>query len=209
VKTLNLATRPFRNERLPTLLAAASLGAALALTGYHVLLARDVMPDRTSALTRKLAEMEEESARLRKEASEMRSGKTELADLAQWIEIKDLVDRRVFSWSGLFSVLEGTVPNGVRLVSVAPKVEKGKVSLRIEAVARTYDEARQFMTALIDRPEFSDVWPTRRTEEDGKTTYQFDMTYLPEARKAKAAPSPEASQETPSAPARVAARIDR
>jgi hypothetical protein len=139
----------------------------------------------------------------------MRGEQTNSATLAQWNQIKDLVDRRVFSWSGLFSVLEETMPDGVRLVSVAPKVEKGHVTLRIMAVARTYDEARQFMTALMDRPEFSDVWPTQRTDEDGKTTYQYDMTYLPEARKARPTPSPEASQEAPSAPARVAERSGR
>ena len=100
------------------------------------------------------------------------------------------MDRRVFSWSGLFSVLEDTVPDGVRLLTLTPRVEKGQVTLQINAVARTFDEALEFMRALEERPEFSEVWPTSRlTDEDG-VEYRYDMKYAPQPRQAAAPPAP-------------------
>src|SRR4029450_12931704 len=103
---------------------------------------------------------------LRTDAAGLQTERPDAATVAQWTQIKDLVDRRVFSWSRLFSVLEDTMPDGVRLVSVTPKVEKGQATLQIIAVARTFAEAVAFMDALKARPEFSDVWPTQRKGED-------------------------------------------
>lgn len=190
MRSLNLASRPFRNERLPNLLATVSLVSALLVSAYHVFLMRDVMPDRTSALTMKLGEMERESARLRAEAAGLKVDRPEAAELAQWTQLKDLVDRRLFSWSGLFSVLEDTLPNGVRLLALTPSVQKGQVTLRISAVARTVDEALGFMRALEERQEFEKVWPTSRgTGQDG-FEYQYEMRYL---QASQAAPTPSAS----------------
>jgi hypothetical protein len=206
LRSLNLATRPFRNERLPTLLALVSVAAALLLSAYHVFLARDVMPDRTSALTMQLAEMEAENVRLRNEGDALRGVKTDSGALAEWSQLKDLVDRRVFSWSGLFSVLEDTLPDGVRLISLSPKVEKSQVTLQIVAVARTFEEAMGFTTALEERAEFSDVWPTaRRTNENGEPEYQYDMRYLPQPRKAAGSPAPSPAPASMAEPDRVAA----
>lgn len=207
MKSLNLATRPFRNERLPSVLASVSLAVALLVTAYHVFLARDVMPDRTSALTQKLMEMEGESARLRAEASSLREEKPDKATLAQWTHLKDLVDRRVFSWSGLFSVLEDTLPDGVRLVNLLPKVEKGQVELQITAVARTVEDALEFMRALEERPEFAEVWPTGRGTGQEGVDYQYEMRYLPQPRSVAASPAPSpapASSTQPDASAAVA-----
>lgn len=190
MRSLNLATRPFRNERLPSMLAVVSLAAALLVSAYHVFLARDVMPDRTSALTMKLAEMEAESARLRTEAASLTGERPDAGALAEWTQLKDLVDRRVFSWSGLFVVLEDTLPDGVRLVNLTPKVEKGQVVLRINATARTFEEALEFMRALEERPEFSNVWPTTRGSGPEGVDYQYEMTYLPQPHRATASPAP-------------------
>jgi Tfp pilus assembly protein PilN len=206
VRSLNLATRPFRNERLPSLLAAVSLAAALLVSAYHVFLARDVMPDRTSALTLQLGELEAESARLRTEAAGLAGEKPDKATLAEWTRLKDLVDKRVFSWSGLFSVLEDTVPKGVRLTSLTPRVEKGRVSLQINVVARTVDEALEFMHALEERPEFSEVWPNSRGNGAEGVEYQYEMRYQPQPRKAAVSPVPSpAASAQPVAPAAAVA----
>ena len=206
MRSLNLASRPFRNERLPTVLALASLAGVLLLSTYHFFVARDVMPDRTSELTRRLAEMEAESARLRTEAAGLQGQKPDAGALAQWTKLKDLVDRRVFSWSGLFSVLEDTLPDGVRLVTLTPKVEKGQATLQINAVARTFDEALEFMRALEERPEFSEVWPTSRSTGEDGVEYQYDMKYAAQARPAAPpAPSPSPSPSADPGPSAAVA----
>jgi Tfp pilus assembly protein PilN len=210
LRSLNLASRPFRNQRLPSLLAVVSLVAALVLTAYHVMLARDVMPDRTSALTMKLADMEAESGRLRTEARSLGDEKPDAASLAEWTRLKDLVDKRVFSWTSLFAILEDTLPDGVRLVSLSPKVEKGQVTLQIVAVSRTFEEALDFHRALEERPEFSQVWPQRRANpEQGGIEYEYTMGYVPSAHTAVAPPSPAPATAAPPAnpPASASARM--
>lgn len=208
MRSLNLASRPFRNERLPTVLAMVSLGAALLVSTWHVLVMRDVMPDRTSALTMKLGEMESESARLRAEAAGLKVDKPDAPTLARWTQLKDLVDRRLFSWSGLFSVLEDTLPKGVRLSSLTPSVSKGKVTLRINATARTVDEALEFMRALEERPEFEQVWPNSRGgSAEAGFDYQYEMVYLQQPRKPAASPAPSPAPDAGAEPTGTAGAV--
>lgn len=199
---LNLATRPYGNERLPNRLALAVAAFLLLLSGYHAFVARDLLPDRTSALNRTLADLEAESARVRAEATELRGVKPDGGDLARWTQLKELVDRRAFSWSALFTVLQETLPDGVRLSAVAPSSSKGQTRVTLRATARSHEEALQFMKALEDRAEFAEVYPTGRTGED----YQYDMRYLPSSpspgapRTAAADPAPTATPAASDAP---------
>jgi Tfp pilus assembly protein PilN len=199
VRTLNLASRPFRNERLPNLLAAAALIAVLAVSAWHLFVVRDVLPDRTSSLVQTLGEREAESARLRAEEASLRALRPEGAALAEWKLVKSLVDQRMFSWSTLFSVLEETLPDGVRLQSLQPAVDEKGISLRLNATARTHEEAMQLMTRMEDRPEFDGAQPTSRiTNEDGTIALQCEVSrYLPPAAKAPPAASPAPASPAP------------
>ena len=93
----------------------------LAVSGWHVWVARDVLPDRTSSLIQALGEREAESARIRAEQASLRTLRPEAASVAEWKHVKDLVDQRMFSWSTLFAVLEETLPDGVRLEALASR----------------------------------------------------------------------------------------
>jgi hypothetical protein len=211
---LNLATRPFRNERLPNLLAVSGLVVVLAASAWHLRVARDVLPDRTSSLIQTLGEREAESAQLRAEAAGLRALRPEAASVAEWKRVKDLVDQRMFSWSTLFSVLEATLPDGVRLQSLQPEVKDGEVSLQMQANARTHEEAMLLMSKMEERDEFAGVQPESRTTLDDGT---IDMSvrvkrYLPQPPKPVAAAPPSAApaeapaSEPPAGPATEARR---
>lgn len=214
VSTLNLATRPFRNERLPALLLALGFTVAGAITIKQAVAIRALMPGRTSGLARQVLELEEERSRLRAESGRLRAPQPAPTAVAQWALLKELVDRRTFSWSGLFAVLEETLPKGVRVLSIAPGTEKGQMRLELSAVARTNEDALELIRALEDRPEFDDVVPRARTGElDGQLGFRISMRYTPQDRPAVAAtaggpaatPAPsEAPPATPS-PATAAA----
>lgn len=163
---LNLASRPFRNERLPNVLAVAAIVVALAASVWHSWVARDVLPDRTSSLVQALGEREAESARLRSEEQGLRAVRPAAPALAEWKRVKDIVDQRVFSWSRLFSVLEETLPDGVRLQSLAPETRDGVVTLGIVVTSRTHEEALDMIERLEARPEFEGVQPASRTTND-------------------------------------------
>jgi Tfp pilus assembly protein PilN len=189
VRPLNLASEPFRNERLPVLALLVAGLAVLALTAQHALLLRDLLPGRTSATRQEAGALEAESARLRSEARLPRVSRPEPAGLAEWGLIKDLVDRRAFSWTLLFAHLESVLPDGVHLVSIAPTVRKGEVLLDVTAVARTPEDAREFVRRLEGREEFDDVY---LREEGERGEVRFTMKYRP-------SPSPDLPAPVPAA----------
>jgi hypothetical protein len=144
----------------------------------------------------------------------LRALRPEAASVAEWKHVKDLVDQRMFSWSQLFSVLEETLPDGVRLEALDPEAEDGRVSLQLEANARTHEEAMLLMSSMEDRPEFAGVQPRSRTTLDDGTIQLSVMVerYLPQeaAPAAVAPPSPAPVEgpapEPPSVPSTEARR---
>jgi Tfp pilus assembly protein PilN len=188
VRPLNLATQPFRNETLPLVLLAVGGLVLVLVTAQHALTIRRLLPDRTSAAHRKAAALEEEAARLRAEVRETRVAQPPSTVIAQWRLLKELVDRRAFSWTGLFSVLEEVLPPGVRLMSIAPRVDKDEVTLELTAAARSYERGLELIRILEDRPEFSNVYPVSRGDEE-ESRFRYTMRYVPQEPSA-AIPAP-------------------
>lgn len=188
MRPLNLATQPFRNEKLPVLLLGVAAVAVLALTVQHVLILRTLLPGRTSGARQEAAALDAQSTRLREEARALRVPRAEPAGMAEWGLIKDLVDRRAFSWTLLFAHLESVLPYGVRLVSIAPSVRKGEVAIDVEAEARRPEDAREFVRRLEGREEFDDVY-LRGEGEEGKV--RFTMKYRPSGRSVPTQAPPE------------------
>ncbi len=58
MRSPNLATRPFRNERLSRLILAVLTLGLVALSVRHALLVRALLPDRTSVAHRQVADLE-------------------------------------------------------------------------------------------------------------------------------------------------------
>jgi Tfp pilus assembly protein PilN len=203
MRSLNLAAQPFRNERLGEALFAAGAVGLLALTVWHAAVIRDLLPARTSALHREVAALEAELASLRQEG---RSGRTETPPapvLAQWTLVKDLVDRRAFSWTGLFASLEEVIPEDVRLTSITPVVRKGQVELDLTATVRSASAGWEFVRALGESEEFHDVYPMSETDRE----FRYTMRYRPRRERTLVgppAPSPDASPAPEASPAEEA-----
>lgn len=171
---LNLATRPLRNERLPSLLAALAAVALLAVTVKHVLMLKDLLPGRVSALDHEAAALEEEVVKLRGEAADLRGPRPDPERVKQWAGLRGLVDRRAFSWSTLLNSLEDVLPAGVRLVSITPNVKDGQVWLQINAVARRFEDRQALLRSLQQNPEFQEVF----LESSGDTESGEEFTYV-------------------------------
>lgn len=175
---LNLATRPFRNERLAALLIALGFTVAGAVTVKHAFAIRALMPGRTSGLAREVQQLEQELSRTRTEIGSLRAPQPEPGTVAHWGLLKELVDKRTFAWSGLFDVLERALPRGVRLVSIAPKVEKGQITVELVAIARSNEDVLELITSLEAQPEFLEVLPRARSGED-ELNFRVSVTYRP------------------------------
>ncbi len=176
MRPANLARRPFRNERLPNLIFAVATVAVLALTARHALVVRALLPRRTSALHDEVLQLEKASASLRAEQASLRNLNPEPKALARWLVVKDLVDRRAFSWTGLFARLEERLPDGARLVSIAPAVHQGEIALDVQAMVRSPEVGWQFMRALEEGGSFDTVFPLSEGENG---EFHYTMRYRP------------------------------
>jgi len=187
MRPANLARRPFRNERLPNLLFAAAAVAVGLVTVRHAFLVRALLPGRTSALHDEVTRLETEAARLRSEQASMRGVAPEPKALARWLVVKELVDRRAFSWTTLFARLEERLPDGARLVSIAPSVRRGEILLDVQAVVRSPEVGWQFMRTLEEGGDFADVFPL---SEGVAGEFHYTMRYRPRSEPAAGDPSP-------------------
>ncbi len=184
---LNLARRPFRNERLPTLVLAAACLALAVVTARHVLLARDLLPGRARDVESEVVATEREIETLRAELAELRQLAASPDALEEWAAVKDLVDRRMFSWTALFAALEKALPPGVKLVSISPQEEAGRMELALLAVGRSGEDALALFQALQSQEEFEGAFLRGWSEGRDGADISCTVRYAPKAR-AKASP---------------------
>ena len=203
MKALNLAERPFRNERLPATLFALGAAVLIGVTIWHAVVIRNLLPARTSERHREAAALQAELTRLRDEARTLKTETPPAATLAQWTLVKELVDRRAFSWTGLFARLEQLIPEGVRLTSISPSMRKGQVELDVDAAVRSREAGWEFVRVLEAGGDFYDVYPKNESAD----VFRYGMRYRPQ-KSAPAvgppAPPPAAepdAEETKEAPA--------
>ena len=179
-RPLNLASRPFRNERLPTLLLAIGCVLLLGLSVRHALAARDLLPARTAGVDGELVAIEDEVARLRSEAAELRTRSASTEALQEWAVLRDLVDRRAFSWSALLGHLEPVVPANIRLVSIAPATARGRLEVSVSAIGRSVQDGLDFLEALQQSPHFEASFLSSVTEANTGIDFAFTTNYVPE-----------------------------
>lgn len=156
---LNLSTNPLQSHR-KFLVGAGLLGVAAALIflglGWHVYNARKADE-----------ELRTKTARMQKQMAELDGQGTSLEQFFKQPEIAKLHDRSVFlngiiharsfNWTQMFMDLEKIIPPGVRIVSIEPKQEKGRVEVKF-IIGATSDEAQiKFLKALEDSRRFSQV----------------------------------------------------
>jgi type IV pilus assembly protein PilN len=156
---LNLATRPLLTHRRflagSSLLGVASLAIFIAL-GVHVVRAR-----------RANAEMRAKIADISRQVDQLQRQRKRLEDFFKLPEnaqlhdraafINGLIDARSFNWTQMFMDLEDLLPSGVRVVSIEPKQEKGRIEVKL-TVGASSDEAKlKLLKALEESKSFSDI----------------------------------------------------
>jgi len=205
---INLASRPFRNERPLTLLAVIGALALVAVSVQHALVLRELLPGRTSVADREAETLGKKLATLRESLVRLEVPEPARELLAHWRLVEELVDRRTFSWTGLLSLLEEVLPRDVRLVSISPRTSARELRLELTAVARTQDVALGFFGQLEARPEFSQVYPRRLAEVDSGTELHVSMGYHPAPVSGADVPSDEAEGTPPEAEETLAPEAD-
>ena len=156
---LNLATKPLETHRKfiagSTLVGLVAAVVFLSL-GWHVYLAR-----------RANAEMRAKSARILEQVAELEQQRTALERFFALDEnarlhdraafINSLIDARSFNWTLMFMDLEKVLPPGVRVISIEPKQEKGRIEVKFVIGATSDDAKLKFLKALEDSKTFTHI----------------------------------------------------
>ena len=181
----NLATRPFYNQRLVTLVLLLVAVAALALGAYNV---REFMSlsEKRRALNARIEEYRGEADRITAENARQRQT-VDLAALRRLsmdtAEANTLIDERTFSWTSFFTLVQEAMPYDVRLQTVTPRIEKGRILIRLVAFAKSEGELFEFIRRLQATKRFRDGYVSDSQLQDDLTTWVATLQgqYLPEA----------------------------
>lgn len=203
--TGNLATRPFYNERLVRGALIVALAAAVAWAAVNV--ATLVSLSQQSAMLGDRVRTEGiRAAGARTQADTVRRG-LNVADLkavsGAATEANALIQRRTFSWTGLFNRLETTLPADVRLVEVQPQTDAdGRLILSLTVVSRRIEDLDEFIRGLEATGAFTGV--VSRSDEaldDGTIASTLQGYYANAARAAAGTSEPSsASAAAPPTP---------
>jgi hypothetical protein len=79
--------------------------------------------------------------------------------------LNSLIDERSFPWTQIFMDLEKTLPTGVRVVSISPKLQNGRVQVDLQVGASGDDSKIQFLEAI----EKSDVFSGMVVKDEHKS----------------------------------------
>lgn len=156
---MNLATRPFYNERAVHLVVAALGLAIVAILALEVVrFAALSRAHRELTLAAGTAEGEAvavstRTARLEREMP--RDARATMVAAAE--EVNRLIEQRLFSWTAFFNVIEQTLPAGVMLTAVRPDADEEGTSVDLAVIGRTVADIEEFIRRLEATGVFADV----------------------------------------------------
>lgn len=156
---LNLASNPLVSHR--RFLAGSALiglfGSVLfVLLGWHFYKARKVDADYRA----RAGKVQEEMSSLLAQRHELdrffaKEENRSLQDRAKFIN--NLIEARSFNWTKMFMDLEHTLPAGVRVVRIEPRLDRGTVSVKFLVGASSQDAKQKMLDAFEESRSFTHV----------------------------------------------------
>mgnify|MGYP003349014761 CR=1 FL=1 len=179
---VNLAARPFYNERLVSFLLGVTGVIALAVALFAVQQVVALSARRTE-LRSGIGADDAAAATADREAIALQHAidAKALKGLAfSTQQANALIDERTFSWTTFFGLIEQTLPDDVRVTSVAPSFDKSGVVVVMTVVSRRPEDLAIFIEHLHSTGAFYDVLPRQEDpEDDGTRKTILEARYLP------------------------------
>jgi len=156
---LNVATNPLQTHR--KFLAVSGLISAVAgivflALGWHVYSARksnEALRARAAAVRQEMVGLMRQREELENFFKEEQNAK--LNERSTFLN--SLIDEQSLNWTQMFMDLEKILPTGVRLLSIEPGHDKGKVLVRLHVGAISDEAKLKFLRALENSPAFKEV----------------------------------------------------
>jgi len=191
--TLNLSTRPFRNNLVVGTVLVVVAAAVVLATVYNVYI-----------FMNHGGHYEQVRREERQHLDRLGTLETEERGLAREIQTRDfrrlygrgqyageLILKRAFSWTLLFNHLENVIPPDLMMTAIRPQITSQGIVIRVDGIAKNHDALYGLEDTLQKNPVFTHVQPlTERKINPGRPDLSFAMSfdYLP----AKAVPKPAA-----------------
>jgi hypothetical protein len=185
VLTLNLASRPFRNNTVIGSVLATAVGVLVLATSANLY----VFFTYRSSYARLQAEQRAERTRLQGLEVEERR-------LVREIEGRDfrtiygrgkfageLILRQSFSWTLLFNKLEELMPPEVMMASIRPNITGEGIVIRVDGVAKNQGAFLTLQERLLESPNFASVFPSserRLNPARPEHSFTLNFDYLPD-----------------------------
>lgn len=189
ISRLNLASDPFRNRALPWTVAVAVSAASLVALVF-VLARYSEVRAQADVSERQVQAMRAQQQEFERQAQEVKRNIP--AEQYQTLEAaRALVSRKGFSWSQLFSDLEGFMPGAVRVArinvrEVAQVGDQTRADLDLTVVGRTPTDVTGMIEAMNRSGTFSAV-PVTENQESGRGESGYEwllrVSYVQRARR--------------------------
>lgn len=156
---LNLATKPLVTHR--RFLAGAALVAVLGgllflilgLQFYSLRKADTDLRAKSSQYQQEMASLVEQRRDLDRYFSQADTSKLQ----GRAVFIRDVIEARSINWTQMFMDLERTLPPGVRIVQIQPKLDKGIVTVHFVVGAANQDAKLKLLKSFENSSSFSHV----------------------------------------------------
>ena len=189
ISRLNLASDPFRNRALPWTLAVAV--SAVSLVALVIILGRySEVRAQADVTDREVQAMRTQQKELDRQAESIRQGIPE--EQRQPLEAaRALVSRKGFSWSQLFSDLEGFLPTDVKVSrinvrEVAQVGDQTRADLDLTVVGRAPGDVTGMVNEMNRSGTFSAI-PISESQKSGRGESGYEwllrVSYVQRARR--------------------------
>jgi Tfp pilus assembly protein PilN len=175
---LNLSTSPRENKR-PFLAGAGLLGTLgliallflshAAFTSWHA--SRDIRLN----LARLEQEIHDSELKQHELDGYFRSAQAQqVLDRAGFLN--SLIDERSFPWTKVFMDLGETLPAGVRVVSISPRLSNGRALIKFTVSALSDDSKVKFLQTLERSKDFADIQLQGEHRDQTSSEVLLDLT---------------------------------
>jgi type IV pilus assembly protein PilN len=175
---LNLSTSPLESNRRFTV-GAGVIGTIAIMTllvlsyrTYSVWESDKVLRTRQDTLEVQVARLQQQ----RQGLSEFFENPATVQRRQRAAYLNSLIQQRAFPWIKIFMDLEQILPEGVRVVSIEPKLSADTVKLTFLVGAMSDESKLKFLKALENSPEFSHI--ELLSESRPASTDQLDRVVL-------------------------------
>ncbi len=187
---INLATQPYEDARrfyanwVLGLTALVVLCALLVGIAFNTWRSSRSVADATAKLRAELATYDEQKSAA--EAIVNRPENRDVRDKSRFIN--NLIARKSFSWTEVFSELEKVVPSHLHVVTLKPEFTKdGQLQLKLSVIANDRNAGLEFLRRLEKSDHFQNPQITVESNENrsgaagsgGGVRFEFTALYVP------------------------------